>query len=52
MTTETVLDALLQIDLTDDLTLPQMEKLASMSNMIEFSEGEIIFREGDVGHSV
>ena len=52
MTTETVLDALLQIDLTDDLTLLQMEKLASMSRMVEFAEGEIIFREGDVGHSV
>ena len=52
MTTETVLRALQSLEFTQDLELKHLEKLATISTLVTFSEGATIFREGDVSELV
>lgn len=47
MTSELVLNALRSMDFTKDLAPKQLEKLASIATYVTFSEGAMIFREGD-----
>ncbi len=50
MTAETLLKVLESMEFTRGLERHHLEKLASMASELTFSEGEIIFREGDVGN--
>jgi CRP-like cAMP-binding protein len=52
MTSETVLRALQSMEILSELTSEQMEKLASIATRVTFSEGAIIFREGDISELV
>lgn len=52
MSTETVLEALQAVEFTKDLELEHLEKLASISTHVTFTEGATIFREGDVSELV
>ncbi len=47
MPSELVLNALQSMEFTQDLEPKQLEKLASISTYVTFSEGATIFREGD-----
>jgi CRP-like cAMP-binding protein len=47
MTTDLVLDALRSMEFTQDLSPEQLEKLASISTYVTFSEGATIFQESD-----
>jgi len=47
MTSELVLNALRSIEFTQDLKPKQLEKIASIATYVTFSEGAMIFREGD-----
>ena len=47
MTSELVLNALQSMEFTQFLAPKQLEKLASISTFVTFSEGATIFREGD-----
>lgn len=52
MSYETVLKALQSLEFTQDLEQGHLEKLASISTPVTFSEGATIFREGDVSELV
>lgn len=52
MSTEIVLGALQRIEFTKDLGKGQIESLASAATYVTFSEGSIIFREGDASDLV
>lgn len=49
---EIVLQALQAIEFTKDLEDKQLEKLASIATFVTFSEGAMIFREGDASDLV
>lgn len=48
MISETALEALQSTQFTHDLASRHLEKLASMATEVTFSEGDTIFREGDL----
>lgn len=52
MSSDLVLQALRSIEFTQDLDITLLEKLASISTPVTFSEGATIFREGDVSELV
>ncbi len=52
MASDLVLQALQSIEFSQDLDLNLLEKLASISTPVTFSEGATIFREGDVSELV
>lgn len=52
MTSEPVLKALQSMEFVRDFETQHLEKLASIATEVAFSEGEVIFREGDVGELV
>ncbi len=52
MASDLVLQALRSIEFTQDLDSNLLEKLASISTPVTFSEGATIFREGDVSELV
>jgi CRP-like cAMP-binding protein len=47
MMSDLVLNALRSMDFTQDFEPKQLEKLASIATYVTFSEGAMIFREGD-----
>jgi CRP-like cAMP-binding protein len=47
MSTQIVLEALRALDFTKDFEAKKIEKLAGISTYVTFSEGAMIFREGD-----
>ncbi len=47
MTSDLVLNALRSMEFTQDLKPKQLEKIASIATYVTFSEGAMIFREGD-----
>lgn len=52
MTATTVLETLQELDFSKDLTPSQIETLAEMAFEVNFSEGQVLFREADVGELV
>ena len=55
MTTQTELKALTilrSVELTHDLETKHLKKLAALAHEVEFSEGEIIYRPGEVGKAL
>jgi CRP-like cAMP-binding protein len=52
MTSASVLEALKSLEFTSDLEPRHLEKLASISTDVTFSEGATIFREGDMSELV
>jgi CRP-like cAMP-binding protein len=52
MTSEIVLKTLQESSLVQDLTPDQLQKLAAISHEAVFSEGQVIFRENDLGELV
>jgi CRP-like cAMP-binding protein len=52
MSPDTVLKALQTIEFTKDLELGHLEKLASISTHVTFTEGATIFSEGDISELV
>jgi CRP/FNR family cyclic AMP-dependent transcriptional regulator len=52
MTSETVLSSLQSIEFTQELDQKHLEKLATIATHVTFSEGAMIFREGDVSELV
>jgi CRP-like cAMP-binding protein len=47
-----MLEALQDMEFVAGLTVQELETLASMSHFVVFSDGEMIFREGDMGKLV
>lgn len=47
-----IMEALQKMALTQDLGPQQLQKLAAMAAEAEFSEGDVIFREGDIGDTL
>ena len=52
MVKKPLLEALRSLDFTRDLHSAHIEKLASMAKEVSFSEGETVFREGDLSHKL
>lgn len=52
MSSESVLKALQNLEFTRDLETAHLEKLASISTRVTFTEGASIFREGDISELV
>ena len=52
MSTESVLKAMQNLEFTRDLSDEHLEKLASISTRVTFTEGATIFREGDISELV
>jgi CRP-like cAMP-binding protein len=55
MTSRTELEALTvlrSLALTHNLETKHLRKLASLASKVEFSEGEIVYRDGDIGEAV
>ncbi len=51
---ETVIDQILflqKVPIFKDLTVEQLGHLAALSTIEEFEEGELLFREGDIGYN-
>ena len=52
MSSELVLQALQSLEFTQELDPGQLEKLASISTLVTFTEGAAIFKEGDISELV
>lgn len=50
--TQNVLDALKTLEFTNEFELKQLEKIASVSTYVTFSDGTTIFQEGDASDLV
>jgi CRP-like cAMP-binding protein len=52
MVRKALVESLRSFDFTRDMQSSQIEKIASMAKEVSFSEGETVFREGDLSHEL